>query len=80
MNFESNENSDRLLFPHEYQSYSEYLSKYINVTLSAGAEDFELEARSLLAKLQKREPLKLSYVQKIIGQLGDPYNRSSHYH
>lgn len=77
MNFE---NQDPFINPHERQQYLERLTIFLGAVLPAGAVSDETEAQRLYRMLLQNEPVKKSYVEKIIGQLGDADDRGSLYH
>lgn len=80
MNFEQPENSDRHITPPERQGYLMRLQAYIGQVLPTGAVSDETEAVRLYRLLQQNEPVKKSYVEKILGQLGSEDDRGSLYH
>ncbi len=77
MNFEK---LDPLINPAERQIYLEKLTKYVGLVMPTGAVSDETEAHRLYGKLLRNEPVTVSYVKKIIGQLGNEDDRSSLYH
>lgn len=77
MNFEK---PNELINPVERQRYLEHLSTFLGAVIPAGAVSDESEAERLYRALLQNEPVKRSYVEKIIGQLGDSDDRGSLYH
>ena len=80
MNFEQPEHYDRNIRPSERQDYLMRLQAFIGTVLPTGAVSDETEAVRLYQMLQKNEPIKKSYVEKILGQLGSADDRGSLYH
>ncbi len=74
------EQSDPLITVVERQAYLEKLSIFLGGTIPTGAITDETEAQRLYRLLLQNEPVKKSYVEKILGQLGDPDDRGSLYH
>ena len=80
MNFEQSETRDRTITPPERQAYLMRLQAYIGQVVPTGAVSDETEAVRLYRLLQQNEPVKKSYVEKILGQLGSADDRGSLYH
>jgi hypothetical protein len=74
------EKIDPLINPAERQSYLEKLTEFLGAVMPAGAISDETEAQRLHRQLLQNEPVKKSYVEKIIGQLGQADDRGSLYH
>jgi hypothetical protein len=73
------EKPDELINPHERQKYLERLTIFMR-DINTGAVSDETEAHRLHRMLLQNQPVKKSYVEKILGQLGDPDDRGSLYH
>jgi len=74
------EQPDSLITMMERQAYLEKLSVFLGGTMPTGAISDETEAHRLYRLLLQNEPVKKSYVEKILGQLGNPDDRGSLYH
>jgi uncharacterized protein (UPF0305 family) len=70
----------RFITVQERQEYLERLIKYLQNTMPTGAISDETEAQRLQRLLLQNEPIEKSYVDKVVGQLGNPDDRGSLYH
>lgn len=80
MTHENFDNSDHFITPPDRQAYLVRLKEYLERVMPAGAVSDETEAERLFRMLLENEPVKKSYVEKIIGQLGNEEDRGSLYH
>lgn len=80
MSLEKIINPEDYINPAERQEYLVKCQIFIRDTIPTGAISDESEVFNLAQVLMSEKPVLRSYVEKILGQLGNPDDRGSLYH
>ncbi len=80
MSFEKITNPEDFINPLERQKYLEKCQIFMHAVMPTGAISDESEVHRLIIVLMSEKPVLRSYVDKIIGQLGNQDDRGSLYH